>query len=192
MNPHHAAAFFQLGWLTSCELVGLAEEWLLDGLDTPTLRILAGESDPQMWEVEPLFRKVMAELRVPFPNQPDATFSALNFLLQEIVDGVVSPRVGMRKVSKLNDQVDARFGSFTYPDPLRRPDRSVKHKFVGDRLGVEYMFAWWRELTDADEGSMVLYYTDLSIEAAMEKFEEHIIDEAEKRLVQLMDGGPRR
>ena len=116
----------------------------------------------------------------------------LSFYLQEIVDGKISPHAGMCKIDDLNQRQDSRSGAFTYPDPLRRPDRSVKHKFVGDQLGVEYLYTWWRELKDAREGGLILHYTDRPLDEAIMKFEQHIVDEAEKRLAQLMDGGPRR
>lgn len=129
---------------------------------------------------------------LPLPSEESATFTVLSIYLQEIVEGAVSPAQGMAKIEQLNNRFDNRNGGFTYADPIRRPDRSVKRKLVGSKLKLEYLFTWWREYQDAVSGDMIIYYNDLPIEQAIAKFEEHIVDEAGKCLAQLLDGGPRQ
>ena len=62
-------------------------------------------------------------------------------------------------------------------------------------LGLERMYTWYRELQDAEDGSMLLHYTDLPREVAAKKFAEHLRAEAEKLLNKLeaqqgMSGAP--
>lgn len=137
-------------------------------------------------------KQIPADAAAQLPDEEQATLTVLAIYLQEIVDGGISPHLGMQKIDRdLTSRLQIT-GPRSYPNPLRKPDRSTKQRFVGEELGVEYLYAWWRELRDALDGDTVLYYTDLPLAEAVRKFEGHIIDEADKRLAQLIDGGPRR
>ncbi len=129
---------------------------------------------------------------ISLPSEADAVRTVLMIYLQQIVDGTMSPHEGMLKIDRdLNTRVDSG-GARTYPNPVRKPDRSVKKRFVGEELGAEYLYTWWRELCDVGGGGDLIYYTDLPPDQALQKFEQHIVDEAERLLARLMDGGPRR
>jgi hypothetical protein len=47
------------------------------------------------------------------------------------------------------------------------------------------MYTWYRELQDAKDGSMLLYYTELPRSQAEERFSEHLKEEAAKVLARL-------
>ena len=62
------------------------------------------------------------------------------------------------------------------------PDDFKNGQFLGDGLKIEHCYTWYRELEDAEDGSMLLYYSDLPKKEAISKFREHLIEEAAKAL----------
>jgi hypothetical protein len=93
---------------------------------------------------------------------------SLKYYLELISEGELAPYEGMRLI----DNDISKIAMDTHPNK----------KFVGDGLGLERVYTWYRELQDAQDGSMLLYYNDLPIEKAVGKFEEHLIEEARIRL----------
>ena len=67
-----AAAYWSLGYLRSEQLPQIASAWMEAGLDSPTMRVLAGESQPIMSEVGPMYAQMLAELNIEVPTQPEA------------------------------------------------------------------------------------------------------------------------
>lgn len=65
MNIHLAAAYWRLGLLRSERLPEIAVETLEGGLDSPSVRILAGEQNCSMAIGGPLFERSLMELGVP-------------------------------------------------------------------------------------------------------------------------------
>lgn len=51
-------------------------------------------------------------------------------------------------------------------------------KFVGEELGLERLYTWYRELQDFEDEGMLLYYNDLPKEKQKQKFNEHLVEEA--------------
>jgi hypothetical protein len=49
-------------------------------------------------------------------------------------------------------------------------------KYLGDSLGLEYLFCWLRELWDCRDGSIILHYTDLPRSEAEVKFKQHLFE----------------
>jgi hypothetical protein len=71
-SPENAIALYVLELLPSSLLPKLAENWLIQELDSPSLRILAGENNPIMSDVGPLFEKSLLELGIPKPEKSEA------------------------------------------------------------------------------------------------------------------------
>jgi hypothetical protein len=167
-SPENAIALYVLELLPSSLLPKLAENWLIQELDSPSLRILAGEKNPIMSDVGPLFEKSLLELGIPKPEKSQAVLISLKYYLELISEGELAPYEGMRLI----DNDISKIAMDTHPNK----------KFVGDGLGLERVYTWYRELQDAQDGSMLFYYNDLPIEKAVGKFEEHLIEEARIRL----------
>ena len=51
-------------------------------------------------------------------------------------------------------------------------------KFVGDELGLERLYTWYRELQDFEDNGMLLYYNELPQDKQKEKFQECLVEEA--------------
>ena len=101
MKTKIAAALWSLNYLGSEQLPEIAAAWLEQGLSSPTMNILAGESQPMMSEVGPMFQRVLHELNVNIPSQAEAAGLLSKTIAQEIVDGKKSPNVGAEKIWSL-------------------------------------------------------------------------------------------
>ena len=165
-TPLEAAGLFALDLLPSSAMPELALRWLTEGMDTPTMRILAGESSPIMSEVAPLFTATLEELSVAVPGRIAVTMMLLEAYVRRIATGALDPYEGMARIDQ--DLADCS----VFPDA----------KYVGDGLGLERMYTWYREIQDLEDGTMLLYYTDLPREEAGRRFREHLVEEAQQRL----------
>ncbi len=152
MTPIEASAFYKLKLLTSNDLVAIAENWLVQDLTSSTAAILAGEMNPIMSDCEPLFETSLKELVVQIPDEDSAIQIVSKIYLRKIKSGSVTPFEGMKAID--NDIYNkVWFDGF-------------EQQFVGEILGLQHMYTWYRELQDAADGSMLLYYTELPKEEA--------------------------
>lgn len=86
------------GELRSEDLPQLATDALVRGLDTPSLRVLAGQDPADVRDSADLFRRALDELGVSLPAHDEAAWSLARMTAQGIVDGVVSPAVGANEI----------------------------------------------------------------------------------------------
>ena len=63
---------------------------------------------------------------------------------------------------------------------VRNPNRKKgdKEEYYGEKLGLEHLYTWYRELQDADDGSFLFYYNDFPRDQQIIKFEEELYAEA--------------
>lgn len=94
MEPSYCAALFVVGRMESDRLPGLAAGWLADGLDSPSLRALAGAELPIMSEVAPLFRKALHEIGVDIPTKDEALMMFARDYAERIVAGSLTAHAG--------------------------------------------------------------------------------------------------
>jgi hypothetical protein len=115
MSPILTLALFKLGRLQSEELPQIATSWMVNGVDSPSLRQLAGLASPIMSEAGPLFEKTLAELQTPLPSKNDALMILARNFAQQIVDGTISPHNGAGQIWwRVSNEMDAH-------DPLLLP-----------------------------------------------------------------------
>lgn len=98
MNREHALALWTLHRLPSGMLPSLACDWLSDSFDSPALRELAGVLSPTMSEVGPLFERAVKDLDFDLPTKEEALWFLARLHAQQIVDGVVTPYEGARRI----------------------------------------------------------------------------------------------
>lgn len=112
MDSALTLVLWSLGRLRSEELPIVAGEWLSKGLDSASLRLLAGETSPIMSDAGPLFEKCLAELGFVAPNKNEALLALAKHCAQEIVDGNVTPYEGAGRICReVASQMD-------HPSPL--------------------------------------------------------------------------
>jgi hypothetical protein len=126
----HAAAFWQLELLPSEQLPTIAVSALENGYDSPSLRILAGETERIASTVGPLFVKALHELGIAIPDPASARMTVARYYARKIVDGSISPYQGARHIwrdvaMKANPTVQKRLEVFVgleseYEDSSRR------------------------------------------------------------------------
>jgi len=85
MDLESAASFWVLGLLRNEDLPAVAADALEAGVDTPALRILAGEGDPDVGELNRLFSKVLEESRTEVPNRSSAMSNAARYHAERII-----------------------------------------------------------------------------------------------------------
>jgi hypothetical protein len=168
MEPDEAYALYILNNLNSHKIVELANTWILTGLFTESLNDLCWEKDPEMYIVGPMFEKLMEELNIPPLTRLEAANLIIEKTLTQITNREIEPEVG---------------GSYIYNYVWGEvEDEYPVIKYLGDSLGLEHIFCWLREIWDCRDGSRILYHTDLPRDQAENKFEEHLIEEAQNWL----------
>jgi hypothetical protein len=98
MNIDIINARWILDLLPSEEIPGFATEALTEGLDTPSLRILAGFNNPILSEIGPIFEKALHELGVINYSRQEAALLLAHFYAKQIVDGTLKPYEGASKI----------------------------------------------------------------------------------------------
>ena len=86
-----AQARWSLDQLRVEKLPDLATRGLIEGLDTPSMRELAGIMQPDYWTVVPLFERMMGELRRPKLDRVRALKTVVLDRLRRLVAGSAEP-----------------------------------------------------------------------------------------------------
>ncbi|WP_204010032.1 hypothetical protein [Virgisporangium aurantiacum] len=86
------------GELRAEHLPELATDALVRGLDSPSLRILAGQNPADVRDSADLFMHALDELGFTVPAPDEAAWSLARTTAQQIVDGVISPAAGANEI----------------------------------------------------------------------------------------------
>lgn len=154
------AARYRIGLSTSRDLVQAATDALVAGKNSPTLRMLASELDPQMSDVGPMFERSLEELGSETPTSEDAAWILLRHLIGRIADGEVDPIPG---VGEILEQV-------YYPCNLH----SQAIHYVGDSHGIELMLSHYYAIDDVRERPLEVSCDGKSGDEAIAVLGEHI------------------
>ena len=84
--------------LPSSELPQLAMSALEAGLDSPSLRHLAGELHPTWADSGPLFERVLNDFGIDTLSRPQAGHALARYYAEQIVSGTISPYEGARRI----------------------------------------------------------------------------------------------
>jgi len=94
------AAYWSLEQLPTERLPEIAQEALEEGLDSPSLRILAGERGATMSELNSLFKSSLSELNIEIPPIREAAMHIARHHAKNITSGRVSPIEGARQITR--------------------------------------------------------------------------------------------
>jgi hypothetical protein len=148
----------------------IAMTGLEEGLESESLYILAGMNDrDNTFEVEKYFDDCLKELKFVLPTKLQAAKIMLAYYLKQIVD---NPELAFKIMSKIDNEV---YKQIDWKN--KSPDQ--KASYVGEELGLEKMYTWYRELQDFD-GGLLFYYNELPRDDQKKKMEWHLIEEANK------------
>ncbi len=111
------AAKWVLGLIPSEALPRIATDALEDGLDSPSLRDLAGDLHPTLGAAGPLFEKILYEIGVGIPDRSRAGLVLARACATQIRDGTLSPYEGARQIWRIQIDVEglmSELGPFVY------------------------------------------------------------------------------
>jgi hypothetical protein len=86
------------GDLRSEDLPELGTDALVRGLDSPALRLLAGQSPADVRDSRDLFARALVELGIDLPEYDAAVWSLVRLTARDIVDGTVTPATGANEI----------------------------------------------------------------------------------------------
>jgi hypothetical protein len=111
------AAKWVLGRIPSRALPQIATDALEAGLDTPSLRELAGELHPTLDASGPLFEEILDEIGVGIPDRSRAGLVLAREYAAQIIDGTLSTFEGARQIWRIQVDVEGlvhELGPFVY------------------------------------------------------------------------------
>jgi hypothetical protein len=130
-----------LGWAAGEDYVEWAWSMQEAGLDTPHLRILAGQDWPfDRWELDRYFLQTLADLEIELPPNDVPLRQCVYLMARCIVKGVITPAEGCRNIALL-----ARSSYYTYATPelqdeLRFWDMLEVRQISVDEYGEEHFY----------------------------------------------------
>ena len=152
----------------------IAAEALVTGLDSPSLRILAGSNstDPpaELWE---LFTKSARELGLSAPDEIAAARLLLRFYIKDIAEGQIAPARGVERI---------------LTDIYHPVGRKLTEKYAGDGLGIESLLGDYYAYDDAWSGRLEFEGRRLTKEEAWQILDQSITDEARRILAETDSG----
>lgn len=137
-------------------------------LESESLVILAGMNErDNTFELEQYFQQMLSELRIELPTKMEAANILLNYFMTKMIE---EPTRAFELMTKIQNRIYY---------VIKWPENTVNSKkYVGQELGLQHMYTWYRELQDFKDGSRLLYYNELPRNEQKVKFEEHLVEEA--------------
>ncbi len=162
-------ADYVLGNRISSQFPDIAISGLEEDLKSESLLILAGMSNnDNCFELVQYFNQMLEELGIELPSKLEAANVLISLYLNKMLD---DPGNGFILMTKIKNEI-YHANEWTQTNP------ELKKKFVGEELGLQHLYTWYRELQDFSDGSMLHYYNDLPPQEQKKKFEIHLIEEA--------------
>ncbi len=95
------AALHMVGKLATEELPEAATQALVVGLDSPSLRVLAGTTSKNAFELEDLLQRSLDELGLPRATEEEALRAMARYRAEQIVRGEIPPARGAGLIWRL-------------------------------------------------------------------------------------------
>ncbi|MEP3388855.1 MAG: hypothetical protein ABJO02_11745 [Reichenbachiella sp.] len=170
MNFQQKLADYVLENRTTSQIPDIAITGMAEGLESDSLIILAGMNDrDNTFELQQYFEQMLLELKLELPNKLSAANTLITFHLERMIN---EPEQSFEIMTTIKNQVD---DSFDWP-------MENTTKYLGEELDLHHLYTWYLELQDLEDGSLILYYTDIPEFEQKRKFEEHLIEEAKNWL----------
>ncbi|GMV90553.1 MAG: hypothetical protein AMXMBFR82_03310 [Candidatus Hydrogenedentota bacterium] len=163
MELIEAKARYQLGILDSDAICALARQWIDQDIVSNSLAELSTVSRPIMSEVGPLFESAMEELGVVSLSRIGTVRLIVRSTLSRMVAGDL-------------DILDG--AEFLYRLHLALGEEFPNQEYVGDALGLEFIFSWLREIWDYRDGSPIGHSVDHPSSEIEQTLRQHLLDES--------------
>lgn len=169
MNFIEKIADYCLGNLQENHFPEIAITALNEGIESESLYILAGMSESDnVFELQHYFDKCLNELGLIIPDKYTSAQLLLSYYLTKMI---IEPNSAYKTMSIIDSQITKKID---WETELKLTDV----KYVGEELGLEKIYTWYRELQDFEDGSFLLYFNKLSRQEQKEKFVVNMIEEA--------------
>jgi len=123
MNLKLELAKFEFGFLHTENLPDLAEIALEEGLDSPSLRILAGLSKIETDAIHDYWRRATGELAIDYPSREQAAWILIRHFIEQIISNQIDPHDGIHLIIW---------------DIYHKMDWNKKNiKYAGDSIGIQ-------------------------------------------------------
>ncbi|PIQ19918.1 MAG: hypothetical protein COW65_18020 [Cytophagales bacterium CG18_big_fil_WC_8_21_14_2_50_42_9] len=116
------------------------------------------------------FELSLEELGITLPDKLEAAKILLSYYLGQMISS-------LERAFELMYLIDNEI--YKQVDWMQELKLSEK-KYVGEELGLEKMFTWYRELQDYEDNGMLLYYNELPRVKQKVKFEQELVEEAKE------------
>jgi len=168
MNFIQKLANYNLGNVTISELPDLAITAIEENFKSDNLFILAGMNETDnTFELEEFITKSLIELGITVVDK----YSSAKILLRYYLDLMIKKPKHAFEVMSIIDRT-----IMNKVDWVKELDLD-EIQIVGEELGLEKLYAWYRELQDLEDGDMVLYYINLPAKKQKKKFTKHLVEE---------------
>ncbi len=173
MNFIEKIADYVLGNRTPGQLPDIAMSGLKEGIESDSLFILAGmHKNDNAFELQAYFDRMLAEVGIDLPNKIEAAYTVIAYYLSMAVD----------EPSKAYDVMTQIDLEIRLSNEWIESFPELKKEVVGEELGLQHLYTWYRELQDFHDGGMLLYYNELPLHEQKRKFEDHLLEEAKNWL----------
>jgi hypothetical protein len=171
MNFKEKIANYCLGNLQRNHLPSIALTALEEGIESESLLILASMSDrDNVFELQQYFDSSINELELVLPDKYTSAQILLSYYINEMI---IYPDKAYEIMILIDNQI---MGQVDWEKELALP----KIEYVGEALGLENLYTWYRELQDFEDGSRLIFYNDLPKHEQKRKFQFNMISEAKK------------
>ncbi|WP_041628033.1 hypothetical protein [Owenweeksia hongkongensis] len=173
MNFQEKISDFVLGNRTISQTPDIALTALNEGIESKSIIILAGMSDRDSpFELQQYFDHALRETKITLPTKLDAARKLVKYYLKQLIS---APQETYSILIKLDNKVyKTTQWNITNPE--------LPSTCIGEELGLHHLYTWYRELSDFNDGSRLLYYNDLPRDKQKEQFETRAMEEAHKWL----------
>ena len=100
MNVQTLVAYYILDLLDSDDLSNIAVELMNDGIESPSLILLAGIEKQDVVESNKLFEKALSELNIDIPTPNEAAIFVCKDYCNQILSEEITPYMGAEKITK--------------------------------------------------------------------------------------------
>lgn len=174
MNFKEKLSEFVLGNRTISQTPDMALTAINEGIESESINILAGMSNRDSpFELQQYFDHALTEIEILLPTKLEAAETLLRHYLKKLIS---NPRDAFSILIEIDNNVYKT-------TKWRDINPSLSANYVGEELGLQNLYIWYRELSDFNDGSRLSYYNHLPRNKQKEKFESHAVEEAKEWLM---------
>jgi len=166
MNFQQKLADFVLSNRTTSQHPDIALTGVNQQLDSESMIILAGmNQQDNSFELQQYFEQMLTELQIDLPSKIEAARILIDYYLKIMIS---EPEEAFKLMTTIQNDIDH---SFDWP-------QQNTTKYLGEELGIQHLYTWYRELQDFEDGSTLFYFNELPRNEQNKKFKQHLIEEA--------------